>query len=244
MKEKIIKGLPPKSISKIIGNKFNRFYVLDYYGYKLLPSKQKYHLLKCICECGKEIIANSNHVMYGKWKSCGCLKIDHPNRFIHGYAKTIGKRDKIYETWRAMHVRTSKRLENDSIRKYGEKGIKICAGWNGKFGFINFKNDMLPITGKSIDRIDNDLHYSCGHCDECIKMGWKLNCRWADDFTQSNNRGNFNNWITVDGKKMTYRQADKYLGFKPKTLQNRIKILGWSEKKAITTPVLKHLNLL
>ncbi len=99
---------------------------------------------------------------------------------------------------------------------------------------------MYPPTERTLDRIDNDLHYSCGHCDECIREGWELNCRWGNDDVQANNRGDFNNWITIDNIKMTYRQADKYLGFRPKTLQGRIKNLGWSEERAISTPIKKQ----
>jgi hypothetical protein len=40
----------------------------------------------------------------------------------------------------------------------------------------------------SVDRIDNDGPYSCGHCEECGANGWHLNCRWATPLEQASHR--------------------------------------------------------
>ncbi len=234
----LLKGDPSPSIKSIIGRRFGRLLIESYAGHVNLPSgKSRIQYVWCLCDCGSRVLGNSTHIKYGNTISCGCWKIDHPSRLKHGYAPLKGKREKIYKTWQGIHKRC-RPGNSKSDRKYYEKGIKVCDGWSGINGFENFKKDMMPITGKSLDRINNDLHYSCGNCDECKAHKWGLNCRWADDKTQSNNRGEFNNWVEIDGKKMTFTQASRYLGFNnQRTLQSRVKNLGWSIEKAMYTPI-------
>ena len=224
-------------VAEMINKKYGRLTILSCAGKRKVGKSETFYL-NCVCDCGKEVLASNAHIKGGKLSSCGCLRIDFPNHFKHGYAPLRGKREKIYHAWHSMHFRCSEKAkEQDSTRKYGEKGIKVCEGWSGENGFINFKEAMNPPTDKSLDRINNDLHYSCGKCDECMREGWEFNCRWGNDDVQSNNRGDFNNWITIDGITMTYRQASRHLGFPEKTLQSRIKTLGWSEQEAISTPI-------
>lgn len=234
----LVDATPTKKVLKTIGNTYGRLYVTSVAGKRVVSST---FYVNCDCSCGKKIIANVEHLIRGNWSSCGCIKKTNPSRKKHGYAPLKGKRDKIYVTWQGIMKRCYNK-NNNRYYMYGNAGICVCLGWRGENGFINFKNDMLPITDKTIDRIDTTKHYSCGKCEECLKNGWEFNCRWADYKTQSNNRGDFNNWIVLDGKKMTYREASRYLGFNEKTLQSRIKSLGWSVEKAISTPIKKNKN--
>lgn len=231
----LILSLPSKGVLEMINKVYGRLKVKSFAGKRVVGKSQSFYI-NCECSCGKEVLANCGHVKGGKLSSCGCISIEKPNRFIHGYAPLKGKREKIYHAWKGMHTRVNPN-NNDTTRKYQEKGIKVCEGWSGKNGFLKFKEQMFPPTDKSLDRINNDLHYSCGKCNECVKEGWELNCRWSNDEIQSNNRSDFNNWIIIDGKKMTYRQASRHLGFPEKTLQSRVKNLGWSIDRAINTPI-------
>lgn len=231
----LTKGVPTPKILEMVGRKFGRLTVERYAGYRITGSGQKNQYVWCLCECGNRVLGATGHLMGGKWRSCGCLRVDEPNRRVHGYAPLSGKREKIYHAWHSMHSRCNPN-KNNSTRRYHEKGVKVCDGWSGKFGFLNFKEAMYPPTDKSIDRIDNDLHYSCGKCGECKENGWQLNCRWGNDDIQANNRGDFNHWVVLDGVKMTYRQASRYLGFREKLLQERVVCCGWDERRAITTP--------
>jgi hypothetical protein len=63
----------------------------------------------------------------------------------------------------------------------------MCAGWRNSF--VSFRHDMgrRPL-GKTLDRRDNNGHYSCGHCVECKKNGWPKNARWATFRQQQANR--------------------------------------------------------
>lgn len=56
-----------------IGKRYGRLVVLSYTG-------RKYHsspIVRCRCDCGKEIETNLNKLHTGHIKSCGCLKIRH-----------------------------------------------------------------------------------------------------------------------------------------------------------------------
>lgn len=219
-------------IKKMIGNVYGRLTVVSYAGVKQTEKSTSYYI-NCKCVCGKDVLAGMSHVKSGRLSSCGCYKIDHPSRFKHGYAPLRGKREKIYHAWKSMHARCSERLkEHDKTRKYGEKGIKVCEGWSGKDGFVNFKDAMNPPTDKSVDRIDNDLNYSCGKCEECIREGWNFNCRWGNDEVQSNNRGAFNKHVVIDGQMFTFAQAEIKLGYTRGTISGRVRS-GWNLEDAV-----------
>lgn len=99
----------------------------------------------------------------------------------------------LYTTWASMRHRcycaTCTRWKD-----YGGRGIKVCARWQGEFGFANFVKDMGSKPGPeySIDRVDNDGGYSSS------------NCRWATPKEQASTsrkhnrkrpRKTLNEWI-------------------------------------------------
>jgi hypothetical protein len=65
-----------------------------------------------------------------------------------------------------------------AYKRYGGRGIKICAQWRGENGFENFIAHVgARPPGKSLDRYpNNDGDYEPG------------NCRWATRLEQAQNR--------------------------------------------------------
>ena len=60
-----------------IGDKFNRLTVVEDLGYCYHGSnKQKRHYVRCICDCGNEVIVEQYKLKRGDTKSCGCYSRD------------------------------------------------------------------------------------------------------------------------------------------------------------------------
>jgi hypothetical protein len=126
-----------------------------------------------------------------------------------------------FRAW--MHMKS--RCYNSRTKQYkdyGGRGIAMCEEW--KNDFTKFFADMGPKPGKdySIDRIDNNGHYS------------PENCRWATRKEQQNNMRS-NRLLTVDGITMTIPEWAAHMGLKPKTLKKRV-YSGWSDSDAVKTP--------
>lgn len=80
----------------------------------------------------------------------------------------------LYHTWHSMIARCHNKSAAN-YHKYGGRGIKVCDRW--RESFVAFCEDMGERPeGTSIDRINGKDGYH------------KLNCRWADIYTQNNNR--------------------------------------------------------
>lgn len=87
-----------------------------------------------------------------------------------------------------------------SYKDYGARGIKPCQH------IASTPASVIALIGKrpaglELDRINNSLGYTCGHCEECVHNNWPLNIRWADRTTQARNRRG-NVMITHDGLTM------------------------------------------
>ncbi len=113
---------------------------------------------------------------------------------------------------------------NKMYYRYGGRGIRVCDRWLGRDGFATFCSDMgqCPSGDYSIDRINNDGHYS------------PENCRWADRITQNRNTVR-NRALTIDGETACLQAWSAKSLVSSHCIAKRIR-RGWSAKDAVFTP--------
>ena len=118
--------------------------------------------------------------------------------------------------------------------RYGGRGIRVCKRWTDSFRA--FLEDLGPRPeGMTLDRIENDGHYSCGKCDECRTKGWPANCRWATYSEQCRNQRRgppkpkrptappVRRILVHDGRSMCLAAWARELGIPVSTLKRRLR---------------------
>jgi hypothetical protein len=123
---------------------------------------------------------------------------------------------------------------NPSYPSYGGRGICVCHRF--RKSVQAFCDDMgpRPSPQHSLDRRDNNGHYSCGKCEECLRNRWPANCRWATRREQhTNTRANVR--ITVDRVTKTVAEWEEEAGLGKGTISGRL-LRGWPPEKAVHTP--------
>ena len=112
--------------------------------------------------------------------------------------------------------------------RYGGRGIKVCHRWHT---FSSFLEDMgeRP-AGSTLDRIDNDWHYT------------PLNCRWATQEEQTNNTCN-QRYITINGERCCVTEWARRSGL-TRMLINRRFENGWQNEDLLKPAVFGYHLLL
>lgn len=137
---------------------------------------------RCVCDCGTKKTIRAKALYANGTKSCGCSRLGMKNRLTHGGSRTL-----TYSSWTHMLDRCYK--ENTiNYNRYGGRGIYVCARWHDFSAFLEDMGERKP--DLSIDRINNNGSYTCGHCVQCIDRKQTFNCRWASRKVQQNNRCN------------------------------------------------------
>lgn len=181
----------------------------------------------CRCECGRE------REVFGPSltaeKSRGCKSCVHRT---HGETQRQPGVTTEYRLWVAMKNRCFGSGHN--ARNHGARGVRVCLRWRDCFE--DFLADMgrRPADGLSIDRIDNDGHYSCGKCEDCQGHGWPMNCRWATPLEQAANT-RMNVHLTLDGMTRHLNEWARVIGLHATTIRHRL-ATGMSVEQALTTP--------
>ena len=163
----------------------------------------------CKCDCGNEALITGKRLRKGTTKSCGCIVSKH------NMTDTT-----TWKSWRSM-MRRCYETTNQHYERYGARGIRVSEKWHE---FVNFLTDMGERPdGTSLDRINNDGNYEAD------------NCRWADNFTQNNNRGDYNTKPTLGDLTLNINEWGRKLNIKPTAITERLR-RGWSIEKTLTTP--------
>ena len=113
----------------------------------------------------------------------------------------------------------------------GGRGIKVCKRWRDSFYAFLEDIGTRPTAKHSIDRIDNDANYSCGHCDECLENGWTANCRWSTYLEQNRNRRT-NRVIEIDGVRLCVVEWAERLAIPERRIRSRLE-RGWTDREAV-----------
>ena len=110
-----------------------------------------------------------------------------------------------YRSWSEMKYR----CDHPEKSKGHYENIFYCEEWRL---FENFLKDMgIRPQGTTLDRIDCHGNYS------------KENCRWADNYTQENNRTN-NVRYEIEGEMLTIPQIARKFGISRSNLSNKVYI--------------------
>lgn len=140
---------------------------------------------------------------------------------LPGRKDSKGRTTPEYRAWQSMRQRCyNSKLSN--YQHYGGRGIKVCDEW--LYNFDNFLRDVgpRPADGYSLNRIDNDGDYTPG------------NVEWSTLVEQNRNRS-VNRLL---GGEVLAKTAER-LGTSMSTVRQRVDILGWSEKKAVSVKARK-----
>lgn len=195
----------------LTGRIFGQLTVLAYAG--PAPGHQ---LWLCRCSCGREVVIRSNNLLTGHNKGCGCQRKN--SHAIHRMARAPE-----YTCWQRMIARCNN-PKNPSYASYGGRGIRVCSRWVRSFQAFLADMGRRPSPRHSIERLDNDGPYS------------PSNCCWATVVEQANNKRTSCR-LTIFGLTLTIAQWAQRSGIPMRTVWARIRQLGWSAERAVTTPV-------
>ncbi len=195
----------------LTGQKFGRLTVMS----RAENDKHGNSRFVCKCDCGKEKIIQSQSLLSGRTKSCGCFNIEKSAlrcKILGNSSKTHGLRNtRLYHVWNDMKVRCYN-PHSSNYKNYGGRGIGICSKWREDFkafydwAMANGYDEDAPRGECTIDRIDNNKGYSPD------------NCRWVTVRTQNNNKRKGKTFIYEGIKYESRAEASRQLGIPSTTL--------------------------
>lgn len=205
-----------------VGDRFGKLLILETSdsGYNKDASNSV-----CKCDCGEVIKIRT--IRLWRLRSCGCYRKKRNHNKSH---------TKIHRAWLNSKGRCLNK-NNEKYPIYGGRGIIVCQGF---MDFRHFEKIMgnPPSAEHSIDRIDNNMNYSCGECAECIKDGYLMNVHWGTIEEQANNKSSNRNYV-YKGETLSLSEICRRESLPFKTIYARLTYRGWDLDKSLNTPIKK-----
>lgn len=126
-----------------------------------------------------------------------------------------------YAVWSAMIQRCTN-PKDKGFKNYGARGIQVCPQWRASFHCFLEDMGSRPSNKHSIERVDNDGHYS------------PENCVWGTRFQQNRNRRNTVS-LTINGRTQLTVDWARERNISQATIHKRLK-RGWDVFRAVMTP--------
>lgn len=173
------------------GRRFGRWTIVRFSYSQPEGNKSRAFFWLARCDCGVERHVNVRLMFRGKSTSCGCYQRETNGQqgWKHGAqikVNGVKKKQSEYNSWDRMIQRCDNPKWNHGWHRYGGRGITVCQGFRIAKNFLDAMGKK-PSPKHSIDRANNDGHYSCGTCSQCLKNGWPFNLRWATPKEQAAN---------------------------------------------------------
>ncbi len=198
------------------GQRFGRLVITGPANRRVRDGREQWH---CLCDCGRSALVTRKNLLQGSTRSCGCFKDENRRTMstTHGLSATPE-----YGVWRSMISRCHSPTDR-MYPYYGARGITVCDRW--RKDVRTFVQDMgrRPFRGAEIERTDSARGYEPD------------NVVWATRLEQANNHGRTIR-ITHQGRTQSLSSWCRELGLDYKRTRVRIRFLGWSFERAISTP--------
>ena len=219
----------------LTGMQFGRLTVIEFVGYKPIGKRQTTTAFwLCHCDCGNMTTVVARSLMTRQTNSCGCSGQEQRKLFGSRRATHRMSRTREFGVWcnilQRCHNPNSK-----AYKHYGGRGIKICSFLQESFSNFVVIMGRRPRAKDTVDRIDNNGHYSCGQCNECSNHGWACNLRWVPQAVQTRNKRT-NRLLTHKGQTMGLADWSKEKGIAIETLRHRLR-QEWVIERVLETPV-------
>lgn len=223
-----------KYLDVAVGAKYGRLTVLAPAPKIQYKDGHEYWAWLCRCECGIEKVIKDSSLKAGITQSCGCLQLEKARLAAtwatrHGEGAN-GRETPEYISWLGLN----RRARNPNRKNYHcWDGVEVCERW---LVYENFLADMgrRPTKKHSIDRIENEGHYSCGKCSQCLRNGWPFNGRWATSAEQARNRSD-NHFLTIGAETLCIEDWEITRGLPKGLVRGRVSA-GWLIDENILRP--------
>lgn len=227
----------------LIGQKFGRLTVTARgpKGSRTMPRQWV-----CTCDCGTIVAVITRSLRSGNTKSCGCWNREATRlrSTKHGMARR-GQAVPEFIIWKGIKQRTGN-THAGAYSNYGGRGIAMCKRWRESFAAFYTDMGPRPSPKYSTDRRDNEGHYSCGTCEECLSNGWPANCSWATR-SQQNSHTRRSRLLTHHGETKSIPEWARSLGMSINTIRARLfhgmsvdRILATSDHRRSPMTRLQH----